>query len=124
MIFPSNINKIKTMNFDAPTLAKLNDFVMRDHEPIDPEEKNAIQYFYNNAQKYGYYWLYGQIKMAPSEPITYEKIEEAIAINTQRLQEYGGPCNSMEMHSIADHEKRFTLLRTAIEKYYQYTPFK
>jgi hypothetical protein len=108
------------MNFDAPTLDKLNDFVMRDHESIDPEEKDAIQYLYNNTQKYGYYWLYGQIKMAPSDPITYEKIEEAIAINSKRLQEYGGPCNAMEMYSIAEHEKKFTLLRTAIEKYYQY----
>ena len=110
----------KTMNFDAPSLNNLNVFVMRDHELIDPEEKNAIKYLYNNAEKYGYYWLYGQIKMAPSDPITYEKIEESIAINTKRLQEYGGPCNSMEMHSNAEHEKRFTLLQQAIEKYYQY----
>lgn len=112
------------MNFDAPSLNNLNDFVMRHHEPIESEEKNAVQYLYNNAEKYGHYWLYGQLKMAPSDPITYEKIEESIAINTQRLQEYGGPCNAMEMYSIAEHEKRFALLRATIEKYYQveYSP--
>jgi hypothetical protein len=26
----------------------------------------------------------------------------------------------MEMHSITDHEKKFTLLRQVIEKYYQF----
>ena len=108
------------MNFDAPTLNKLNDFVLDDRGGhVDPEEKNAVQYFYADSQKHGYYWLYGQIKMAPSEQITYEKIEEAIATNTKRLQEYGGPCNAMEMYSIADHEKKFKLLQTTIEKYYQ-----
>jgi hypothetical protein len=93
---------------------------MRYHELIDHEEKAAIQYLHNNTQKYGYYWLYGQLKLTPSEAITYEKIEEAIAFNTKRLQDYGAPCNAMEMYSIADHEKRFSLLRTTIEKYYQY----
>jgi hypothetical protein len=108
------------MNFDAPSLDNLNDFVLKGHQQIDPEEKNTIQYLYKDAQKYGHFWLYGQLKMAPSDPITYEKIEESIAINTQRLQEYGGPCNAMEMHSIADHEKKITFLRSTIEKYYQY----
>jgi hypothetical protein len=106
------------MNFDAPSLNKLNEFVMLGH--IDPEEKAVVEHFYNNAQKNGYYWLYGQLKMTPSDPITYEKIEEAISINNKRAYDYDGPCNAMEMHSIADHEKKFTLLREAIEKYYQY----
>ena len=107
------------MNFDAPSLNNLNDFVLDDRGDVDPEEKNAVHYFYADSQKHGYYWLYGQIKMAPSKPITYEKIEEAIATNTKRLQEYGGPCNALEMYSMAEHEKRFALLRTTIEKYYQ-----
>jgi hypothetical protein len=106
------------MNFDAPTLENLNDFVMQAREPI--EEKNTVQYLYNDAQKYGYYWLYGQLKMKPYEPLTSEKIEEAIAINTQRLRDYGGPCNSMEMYSMAEHEKKFRLLQNTIEKYYQF----
>jgi len=93
---------------------------MRYRELTDQEEKDAIQYFCKDVQKYGYYWLYGQIKILSSEAITYEKIEEAIAINTQRLQEYGGPCNAMEMYSIADHEKKFTLLRSVIERYHQF----
>ena len=107
------------MNFDAPSLNNLNYFVIRDHEHIDSEEKNAVQYFYADSKKYGHYWLYGQLKMALSDPITYEKIEESIAINTKRLEEYGGPCNALEMYSIAEHEKRFALLRSTIEKYYQ-----
>ena len=106
------------MIFEAPSLENLNEFL--DNEIMDPEEKAAVEHFYNNAQKYGYYWLYGQLKMTPSDPITYEKIEEAIAIHKYRLREYGGPCNLLEIHSIAEHEKKFTLLQQAIEKYYQF----
>lgn len=101
---------------DAPSLEKLNEFV--DH--IDLEEKATVEHFYNDAQKNGYYWLYGQLKMLSTEPLTYDKIEKAIEINAQCMRDYDGPCNAMEMHSIADHKKKFRLLQTAIEKYYQF----
>lgn len=115
----SDINK-SNMNIDSPTLTRLKDFVMNYHEEFDTEEKNTVHYMYNDMQKYGYYWLYGQLKMMPSDPITYDKIEEAIEINSRRLHEYGGPCNTLEKYSIADDEKKFTLLRRTIEKYYQF----
>lgn len=112
------------MNYDAPSLTNLNDFVMNYDEHLDIEEKESVHHFYNYVQKNGYYLLYGQLKMMSTDPITYDKIEEAVAINTRRLHEYGEPCNSLEMHSIADHKKKFILLQNVIEKYYQiqYSP--
>jgi hypothetical protein len=46
------------------------------------------------------FYLGGQIKMNGDQHIGLEDVEKTREITRKRLIEYGGPCNSWEMHSI------------------------
>jgi len=64
---------------------------------------NAVNQMLQNLEK-GTFYLGGQIKMQKTDLISLETVEKSREITKRRLIEYGGPCNSWEMHSIRRSE--------------------
>jgi len=102
---------------NEPNLDILEKFVVIDNE----YDRGVNQYVLDTESLLsdGKYYLYGQLKLDKSTPITQQKMEEAIKINGSRLKDYGGPCNSFEAASIQKHEADFHSLLKLIEKYYR-----
>jgi hypothetical protein len=103
------------------TLINLIKFV-----PNGPEEtalfnsvkKTVLNEYLNDSMKYtGQFYLGGQVKIYPDEEITLGKIQEVRDINIKRLTEYGGPCNSFEASSIANHDRKLNELEDIIKCY-------
>jgi len=65
----------------------------------------------------GTFYLGGQIKMAPDEEITIEKIKKVREIDRQRDIEYGGPCNSWEAMSMNNHRNLLGQMEEIINAY-------
>lgn len=71
------------------------------------DKKALYQYLEDTKNKYynGRFYLGGQIQMGADDEITLQKFNEVREITRQKLIEYGGPCNSWEAASIANHER-------------------
>ena len=72
----------------------------------------------NLSYSSGMYYLYGQIQTSPDDPITYEKLQEALEEPNKRFREYGGPCNSFEAASIERSRRDFSNLQRLLQFYY------
>lgn len=110
------------MNIPAPSLYELYDYINVYRDLIEEDEKRCILAYLTdiNAQySGGCYWLKGQLRMLPDEQITEERIQKAIELDTQRMNEYGSPCNAMEFSSVNFHNKKFENLQKVLEKYYE-----
>lgn len=83
----------------APTLSQLM--------PTTSDDSDAIQYYLQYCDKYGYYYLGGQHKMSLDTPITMEIIEKVKQANSNSMQYM---TNSFEMASIYAHDKRFNCI--------------
>ena len=66
----------------------------------------------------GKYYLKGQIPLCSNEAITQGQMQSAIDEDNQRLQDYGGPCNSFEAASIEHSNRRFNNLQRLLQFYY------
>ena len=104
------------MKGHEPNLDILEEFVMTDNE----YEFGVNQYVLDTESilSDGKYYLYGQLKLDKSTPITKEIIYEAINMNKLRTKEYGGGVNSFEIASIHRHETAFHSILNTIRKYY------
>ncbi len=125
------------MSMSSPTLPRVTDeFIGKEpslndlcafhlkHVDIFPNDANEdilIDYkrALSGANHIGKYYLYGQLLVKYSVPITNDLLQSAININNSRQIEYGGPCNSFEAQSIRRHEKMFLNLIEFINKYYE-----
>ena len=102
-----------------PCLNDLEKFICP--ENINEEYYRGVKQYVLDTQcswSNGTYYLYGQKQLQKNTPITQNIIEEAIEINKNRREEYGGPCNSFEAVSIQKHENDFISVLAVIEKYY------
>lgn len=106
-----------------PSLNDLEKFICP--ENINEEYCRGVKQYIIDAEAYtqssrheGKYYLYGQKQIGKSTPITQDIIEEAIEINKNRFELYGGPYNSFEAMSMQKHENDFISVLAVIEKYY------
>jgi hypothetical protein len=79
-------------------------------------DKNIIDEFKKDLNKNMFY-LGGQIKMKPDDPINLNSIQQVLEINKRRDIEYGGPCNTLEAVSILNHLKKLHFIETMILSY-------
>ena len=63
------------------------------------------------------FYLGGQIKMNKNDIINAELIQKSKDITKQRLEEYGGPCNSWEAISVARTETELKLIEDIFRDY-------
>ena len=107
-----------------PSLNTLINFVTYESIPqkilYNSLNKEVFAYYLDEVnRKYskGFFYLGGQIKMTPNEEITLEKIKEAREITKKREIEYGGPCNSLEAHSISKCKRLLNEMEEIIKCY-------
>jgi hypothetical protein len=82
-------------------------------------KKTVLNDYLNDTKQpycYGHFYLGGQIKINIDEEITLEKITEARLINIKKLTEYGF-CNSFEVMSMANHERKLNQIEEIIKCY-------
>lgn len=82
-------------------------------------KKTVLNDYLNDTKQpycYGQFYLGGQIKINIDEEITLEKITEARLINIKKLTEYGF-CNSFEVMSMANHERKLNQIEEIIKCY-------
>ena len=82
--------------------------------------KEVLKSYYNDTKttySNGIFYLGGQVKMAPDEEITLDKIKKVREISKQREIEYGGPCNSFEAASINNHNNLLNQMEEIIIAY-------
>lgn len=104
------------MKGHEPNLDILEKFVI-----IDNEYDFGVNQYVLDTESIlsdGKYYLYGQLKLDKSTPITNKIIHEAIKLNKRRMKEYGGGVNSFEIASIHRHETAFHSTLNTIRKYY------
>jgi hypothetical protein len=111
-----------------PSLNKLIDWFKEVSEEMDldeyiePNVRDVLNEYKKDSEtewsKGKKYYLYGQVLTDPDSPITRESLQNAIDINSQRSQEYGGPCNSFEAASIAHSDQLFSNLLQLLGFYY------
>ena len=106
-----------------PSLNDLCIFHLK-HIDIFPNDVNAdvltdYKRALPGANNEGKYYLYGQLLVNYSDPITNDLLQSAININNSRYIEYGEPCNSFEAQSIRRHDIMFLNLIKIINKYYE-----
>jgi hypothetical protein len=80
---------------------------------------SVLTEYQHNSQNFGHgkYFLYGQLQVLPTTPITKNLLEEAETLNNNRLYEYGGPCNSFEAQSIERSKRLYQNLVLIIDRY-------
>jgi hypothetical protein len=100
------------------TIFKLLNFILlNDNEKeLFNFDKNVIDEFKKDLNKNMFY-LGGQIKMKPDEPINLNSIHQVLEINKRRDIEYGGPCNSFEADSILNHLGKLIFIKNMIISY-------
>jgi hypothetical protein len=76
---------------------------------------NAVNRMLHNLDK-GTFYLGGQIKMQKNDLVGLEAVEKSKEITKQRLKEYGGPCNSWEMHSINKSDEELKVVEHLIKR--------
>jgi hypothetical protein len=110
----------KPDEIDSPSLFTLQEFINNEAEYINDAnmQTDVITEYMDACNKDGYYYLYGQIKMYQCVPITLDLLEESIDVNTKRIGEYGGPCNSFEAASIERSKQLFEMLINWLHIYY------
>ena len=105
-----------------PSLNELNIFI-EEHGDLftDPEKLKTIAYYIqitNSSYSEGFFWLFGQLKITPSDAITNIKLQEAIDLNNKQINNYGGGCNSFENASIKQANNHFVNLLEILCNYY------
>jgi hypothetical protein len=102
------------------TLNSLLNFIFENEEEREAFNKCSkvlSECLAETKEKYysGYYYLGGQIKMHPDDELSLKKIEKARDITKQKLNDYGGPCNSWEAASVWNSERRLNEMENLIK---------
>jgi hypothetical protein len=106
-----------------PSLVQLIDFVKYNNEHFNDLSLDVLDYYYNAANDIGNvknkYYLGGQIAVSITDPITEKLIEKVRIADKKSQQEYGEPCNSFELASIANANRLFENIQDIITRYYE-----
>lgn len=106
-----------------PSLVQLMEYVNNNNEYFEDLTMDVLDDYYNAANKAGNlknkYYMGGQIAVSITDPITAKLIESVNAANKKRQQEYGEPCNSFEIASIANSNRLFENIQEIIARYYE-----
>uniref|UniRef100_A0A6C0JIB1 Uncharacterized protein n=1 Tax=viral metagenome TaxID=1070528 RepID=A0A6C0JIB1_9ZZZZ len=86
---------------------------------IESNELALLDKYMKTVNKHGKYYLGGQIEMSPDWPITSKRIDQVKKENIRRSYEYGEPCNTLEIKSIAEKKKDLEIIEKILEKYYE-----
>ena len=107
-----------------PSLFQLNDYITRKfkHDFVGINTIALKEYMATTQSSWsmGKYYLFGQLHTDMNAPITCDLLQAAIDLNARRQIEYGVPCNSLEVQSIAYSESVFRNLLYLLQKYYQH----
>ena len=107
------------LNHDNPTLQDLIVFTKRHRAYfIDLDLSVLAEYEKNSCQPWakGRYYLYGHLPVLTDTPITRQLLNDAESICRQRLIDYGGPCNAIEVSSIAHATDLYNKLVLIIDR--------
>lgn len=108
------------LNPENPTLQDLTVFTKKHRSYfIDLDLTVLVEYEKTSCQPWakGRYYLYGQLPVLPDTPITRQLLDDAQSIFSQRLIDYGGPCNALEVASIAQSTDLYNKLVLVIDRY-------
>jgi len=99
-----------------PSLNDLREFVETYNELFDNINVRVInEYLKFCKDYYGYYYVGGQIKILPTEPIKTELINEARQINDKAQ-----PCHMAEVSSMLRSKNDLNNLEKILDVYYEY----
>lgn len=90
-------------------------------------------YFFKNRNEYdehlienfirqldnGDFWLGGHLKLSHDDYVNLKLIQRVKEMRQKRLEEYGPPCNSLEMMSVYTSAKQLDLIESMVIKYNQ-----
>ena len=108
------------LNPDNPTLEDLIIFTKKHRSYfIDLDLTVLAEYEKTSCEPWakGRYYLYGHLPVLPDTPITRQLLNDALSICRQRLIDYGGPCNTIEVSSIEHATNLYNKLVLIIERY-------
>jgi hypothetical protein len=108
------------LNPENPTLEDLIVFTKRHRAYfIDLDLTVLAKYETNSREPWakGRYYLYGQLPVLTDTPITRQLLNDAQSICRQREIDYGGPCNSIEVASMAQATDLYNKLVLIIDRY-------
>lgn len=102
-----------------PILNQLVQFI-EEHQFTDDDLLTDVEEYQSDVNNSGYFFLFGNLKMYPDEPITTEKIKEAIRKNNDKQKKLG-PENTMDSLRIETIKNNFISFLKLLEVYYQHT---
>ena len=108
------------LNPENPTLQDLIVFTKKHRSYfIDLDLSVLAEYEKTSCQPWAKsrYYLYGQLPVLTDTPITRQLLDDAQSIFSQRLVDYGGPCNAIEVASIAQSTDLYNKLVLVIDRY-------
>jgi len=108
------------LNHDNPTLQDLIAFTKKHRAYfIDLDLTVLAEYEKNSREPWakGRYYLYGQLPVLTDTPITRQLLNDAQSICRQRDIDYGGPCNAIEVSSMAQASDLYNKLVLIIDRY-------
>ena len=108
------------LNPENPTLQDLIVFTKRHRAYFIDLDLTALTEYEKNSREpwaNGRYYLYGQLPVLTDTPITRQLLNDAQSICRQRLIDYGGPCNAIEVSSIAQASDLYNKLVLIIDRY-------
>lgn len=113
-------NKMTTTYYEfigkEPSLNDLHDFIETHNELFDNINVRVInEYLKFCKDYYGYYYVGGQIKILPTEPIKTELINEARQINDKAQ-----PCHMAEVSSMLRSKNDLNNLEKILDVYYEF----
>jgi hypothetical protein len=99
-----------------PSLNDLRDFIDKNNELFENINVYVVEEYLKFSKNYnGSYYVGGQIKLLPTQPITNDIIKKAKSINDKAV-----PCHMMEVTSLINSKNDLNNLEKILNVYYQH----